>query len=92
MKRTLIILLASLAALAAGLAPVSIAIRFAYLTTVENAEAGLQTIAETIAADTSKILGDIDQGLIALAELSFDCTPEDVNAMNTMAYDIPRNQ
>ncbi|MCK5308671.1 MAG: CSS-motif domain-containing protein, partial [Zetaproteobacteria bacterium] len=89
MKRKLIILLAALAALAAGLAPVSIAIWFAYTTTVGDAEANLHSIAETIAADTSQLLDDVDQGLIALSDLSFDCTPEDVNAMNTMAYDIP---
>ena len=39
MKRRLIILFASLAALTAGLAPVSFAIWFAYTTTVGNAEA-----------------------------------------------------
>ena len=89
MKRKLIILLAALAALTAGLAPVSIAIWFAYTTTVGDAEANLHSIAETIAADTSQLLDDVDQGLIALSDLSFDCTPEDVNAMNTMAYDIP---
>ena len=89
MKRTLIIVLASLVALAAGLAPVSTAIWLAYKTTVGKAEANLHSIALTIAADTSKILLDIDQGLIALADLSYKCTPDDINAMNTMAYDIP---
>jgi sensor c-di-GMP phosphodiesterase-like protein len=89
MKRTLIILFASLAALIAGLAPVGIAIWFAYTTTVGNAEANLHSIAETIAADTSQLLGDIDQGLIALSDLPYNCTPEAVDAMNTMAYDIP---
>jgi len=91
MKRVLIILFAALAALLAGLAPVSIAIWFAYTTTVGNAEAKLHSIASTIAVDTSQLLGDIDQGLIALSDLSFACTPEDVNAMNTMAYDIPES-
>ncbi len=89
MKRKLIILLAALAALAAGLVPVSIAIWFAYTTTVGEAEANLHSIAETIAANTSQLLDDVDQGLIALSDLSYDCTPEDVKAMNTMAYDIP---
>ena len=89
MKRAMIILLASLAALVAGLAPVSIAIWFAYTNTVGDAEANLHSIAETIAADTSQLLDDIDQGLIALSDLSFRCTTADVNAMNTMAYDIP---
>jgi sensor c-di-GMP phosphodiesterase-like protein len=89
MKRTMIILLASLAALVAGLAPVSIAIWFAYTNTVGDAEANLHSIAETIAADTSQLLDDIDQGLIALSDLSFRCTTADVNAMNIMAYDIP---
>jgi len=89
MKRAMIILLASLAALVAGLAPVSIAIWFAYTNTVGDAEGNLHSIAETIAADTSQLLDDIDQGLIALSDLSFKCTTDDVNAMNTMAYDIP---
>lgn len=89
MKRKLIIFLASLVALAAGLAPVSTAIWLAYRTTVGKAEANLHAIAQTIAADTSQILLDIDQGLIALADLSYDCSPADVSAMNTMAYDIP---
>jgi len=89
MKRALIILFASLAALVAGLAPVSIAIWFAYTNTVGDAEGDLHSIAETIAADTSQLLDDIDQGLIALSDLSFKCTTDDVNAMNIMAYDIP---
>ena len=89
MKRKLIIVLASLVALAAGLAPVGTAIWLAYKTTVGKAEANLHAIAQTIAADTSQILLDIDQGLIALADLSYECTTDDINAMNTMAYDIP---
>lgn len=89
MKRAMIILLASLAALVAGLAPVSIAIWFAYTSTVGDAESNLHSIAETIAADTSQLLDDIDQGLIALSDLSFKCATDDVKAMNTMAYDIP---
>jgi len=89
MKRAMIILLASLAALVAGLAPVSIAIWFAYTNTVGDAEDNLHSIAETIAADTSQLLDDIDQGLIALSDLSFRCTTDDISAMNTMAYDIP---
>ena len=89
MKRAMIILFASLAALVAGLAPVSIAIWFAYTNTVGDAEGDLHSIAETIAADTSQLLDDIDQGLIALSDLSFKCTTDDVNAMNIMAYDIP---
>jgi len=89
MKRKLIILLALLVGLAAGLTPVSVAIWFSYTLTVGNAEANLHSIAETIAADTSQLLDDVDQGLIALSDLSFDCTTEAINAMNTMAYDIP---
>jgi sensor c-di-GMP phosphodiesterase-like protein len=89
MKRKLIIVLASLVALAAGLTPVGTAIWLAYKTTVGKAEANLHAIAQTIAADTSQILLDIDQGLIALADLSYECTTDDINAMNTMAYDIP---
>jgi sensor c-di-GMP phosphodiesterase-like protein len=89
MKRKLIIGLAALVALAAGLAPVSTAIWLAYKTTAGKAEANLLSIAQTIAADTSKILLDIDQGLVALADLSYNCTADDIKAMNTMAYDIP---
>jgi sensor c-di-GMP phosphodiesterase-like protein len=89
MKRKLIILLALLVGLAAGLTPVGVAIWFSYTFTVGNAEANLHLIAETIAADTSQLLDDVDQGLIALSDLSFGCTTEAINAMNTMAYDIP---
>jgi sensor c-di-GMP phosphodiesterase-like protein len=89
MKRKLILLLALLVAISAGIAPVSIAIWLAYRTTVENAEANLNAIAQGIADDTSKILRDVDRGLIALADVSFACTPADINVMNTMAYDIP---
>jgi len=89
MKRKLIIGMAALAALAAGLAPVGTAIWLAYRTTVGKAEGNLLSIAQTIAADTSKILLDIDQGLIALADLSYSCSADDIGAMNTMAYDIP---
>ena len=89
MKRSLFIFLASLVALAAGLVPVSSAIWLAYRATVGNAESSLHGIAQTIASDTSKVLLAIDQGLIALSELSLECTPRDINAMNTMAYDIP---
>ena len=89
MQRKLILLLALLVALGAGIAPVSIAIWLAYRTTVENAEANLNAIAQGIADDTSKILRDVDRGLIALADVSFACTPADINVMNTMAFDIP---
>jgi sensor c-di-GMP phosphodiesterase-like protein len=89
MKRSLFIFLASLVALAAGLVPVSSAIWLAYRATVGNAESSLHGIAQTIASDTSKVLLAIDQGLIALSDLSLECTPRDINAMNTMAYDIP---
>jgi sensor c-di-GMP phosphodiesterase-like protein len=89
MKRKLLILFTLLLVLAAGLAPVSIAIWFAYQTTINRAEASLRNTAQTIAAATSDMLQDIDRGLIALSGLSFACTPEEVAAMNTMAYDIP---
>jgi sensor c-di-GMP phosphodiesterase-like protein len=88
-RRKLIIFFAALVASIAGLAPVSFAIWLAYSTTVENAEARLRSISQTMARDTSKILQDVDQALIALYGTSFDCTAQDVSAMNTMAYDIP---
>jgi sensor c-di-GMP phosphodiesterase-like protein len=89
LRRRLIILFAAVIALVAGLAPVSLAIWLAYRTTVETAESKLRSISQTMAADTSKILQDVDQGLIALYGTSFECSPQDVSAMNTMAYDIP---
>ena len=89
MKRKLIILLASLLAILAGLAPVSIAIWLAYQATLSSAESSLRNIAQAIAADTSKTLQDVDEALVALSGLSYDCTPDVVAAMNTMAYDIP---
>ncbi|MDH3899944.1 MAG: CSS-motif domain-containing protein, partial [Gammaproteobacteria bacterium] len=89
MNRKLVILLASMLAIVAGLAPVSIAIWLAYKTTLSNAESSLRNIAQVIAADTSKTLQDVDEALVALSGLSYDCTPDDVAAMNTMAYDIP---
>jgi sensor c-di-GMP phosphodiesterase-like protein len=88
-RRKLIIFFAALVASVAGLAPVSFAIWLAYRTTVDNAEARLRSISQTMARDTSKILQDVDQALIALYGTSFDCTAQDVSAMNTMAYDIP---
>ncbi len=89
MKRKLIILLASLLAVLAGLAPVSIAIWLAYQTTLSSAESRLRNIAQAIARDTSQMLQDVDEALVALSDLSHDCTPADIAAMNTMAYDIP---
>jgi len=89
MRRKFSILLATLVAAFAGLAPVGYAIYLAYNTTIKNAEENLRAIAQGIAADTSALLTDIDQGLIALSGLGSRCTPEDVTAMNTMAYDIP---
>ena len=89
MQRKPVILLTLLMAFAIGLAPVSLAIWLAYKTTIETAESRLRSIAQTIAADTSSKLKAIDQGLVALSGLSFDCSPEDVKAMNTIAYDIP---
>jgi sensor c-di-GMP phosphodiesterase-like protein len=89
MRRKLTILLSVLAAFVAGLLPVGFAIWTAYNSTISKAEENLRSIAAGIAADTSSLLTDIDQGLIALAGLSYECTPEDVNTMNTMAYDIP---
>jgi len=89
MRRKITIILSVLAAFIAGLAPVGFAIWTAYNTTIAQAEANLRSIAQGIAVDTANLLNDIDQGLIALAGLSYECTPEDINTMNTMAYDIP---
>jgi sensor c-di-GMP phosphodiesterase-like protein len=89
MRRKLTILVATLIAALAGLVPVSYAIYLAYNTTIEKAEDNLRAIAQSIAMDTSSLLTDIDQGLIALSRLGDRCTQEDVTAMNTMAYDIP---
>ncbi|MCK5383500.1 MAG: hypothetical protein KAJ65_07030, partial [Gammaproteobacteria bacterium] len=80
MRRKLTILLAILVAALAGLLPVSYAIYLAYNTTIENAEDNLRAIAQGIATDTSDLLTDIDQGLIALSSLGNQCTPEDVTA------------
>jgi len=88
-RRKLIIFFAALVAGVAGLAPVTLAIWLAYRTTAENAESKLRAIAQTMAADTSKILQDVDQALVALYGTSFDCGAQDVRAMNTMAYDVP---
>ncbi|MGD8629907.1 MAG: CSS-motif domain-containing protein, partial [Gammaproteobacteria bacterium] len=89
MRRNVTILLSVLAAFVAGLAPVAFAIWTAYNSTISKAEENLRSIAAGIAADTSSLLTDIDQGLVALAGLSYECKPEDVKTMNTMAYDIP---
>jgi sensor c-di-GMP phosphodiesterase-like protein len=89
LRRRLIVLLATVFAMVAGLAPVSYAIYLAYKTTVVNAENNLRTIAQDIAADTSQLLNDINQGLIALSDLTYQCSADDVSAMNTMSYDIP---
>lgn len=89
MRRKLTVLLTILVAFIAGLAPVGYAIYLAYNTTIKNAEENLRTIAHGIAAGTSELLTNIDQGLIALSGLDYQCTPDDVAAMNTMAYDIP---
>jgi sensor c-di-GMP phosphodiesterase-like protein len=89
MRRKITIFLSVLAAFIAGLAPVGFAIWTAYNTTIAQAEANLRSIAQGIAVDTANLLNDIDQGLIALAGLSYDCTPADINTMNTMAFDIP---
>jgi len=89
MKRKLTILLSVLAAFVAGIAPVGFAIWTAYNTTIAQAEANLRSIAQSIAADTSNLLTDIDQGLVALSGLSYACTADDIQTMNIMAYDIP---
>ncbi len=89
MKRKLIILFASLVAFATGITPVVLAIWLAYETTVNRAEDTLRAISQTIASETAHILQDIDKGLIALSDIGYDCSPEDVSAMNTMTYDIP---
>ena len=89
MRRRLTILLAIVVAIVVGLAPVSYALYLAYKTTVGNAEDNLRAIAQDIAADTSKLLNDINQGLNVLTELGYQCTEDDVRSMNTIAYDIP---
>jgi len=89
MRRRLIVMLATVVAMVAGLAPVGYAIYLAYKTTVVNAEDNLRTIAQDIAADTSQLLNDINQGLIALSDLTYQCSVDDVSAMNLMSYDIP---
>ena len=89
MRRRLTILLAIVVAIVVGLAPVSFALYLAYKTTVGNAEDNLRAIAQDIAADTSKLLNDINQGLNVLSELGYQCTADDVRSMNTIAYDIP---
>jgi sensor c-di-GMP phosphodiesterase-like protein len=89
LRRRLIVLLAAAFALVAGLAPVGYAIYLAYKMTVGNAEDNLHTIAQDIAADTSQLLNTINQGLVALSDLDYKCTADDVSAMNTMSYDIP---
>ena len=47
----------------------------AYNTTIEKAEDNLRAIAQGIATDTSSLLTDIDQGLIALSSLGDRCEP-----------------
>jgi sensor c-di-GMP phosphodiesterase-like protein len=89
LRRRLTILLATLVAIVAVLAPVGYALQLAYKTTVGKSEDNLRTIAQTIAADTSRLLNDINQGLVALSDLDYRCTFDAVSAMNTMAYDIP---
>ncbi len=89
MRRKLTVFVAAILALIAGLAPVSYAIYAAYTNTIEKAETQLRTIAQGIAEDTSAMLLQIDQGLIALSGLSYACGSSDISAMNNMAYDIP---
>ena len=89
LRRRLTILLATLVAIVAVLAPVGYALHLAYNTTVGKSEDNLHSIAQTIASDTSRLLNDINQGLVALSDLDYRCSYEDVRAMNTMAYDIP---
>lgn len=89
MRRRFTILLAFVVAIVVGLVPVSYALYLAYKTTVGNAEDNLRAIAQDIAADTSKLLNDINQGLNVLTELGYQCTEDDVRSMNTIAYDIP---
>ena len=89
MRRRLTILLAIVVAVVVGLVPVVYAIYLAYKTTVGNAEDNLRAIAQDIAADTSKLLNDINQGLAALSGLGYQCSANDISTMNTMAYDIP---
>jgi sensor c-di-GMP phosphodiesterase-like protein len=89
MKRKLLILFATLVAFTTGITPVVFAIWLAYETTVSRAEDNLRSISQTIASDTASILQDVDKGLIALSDTGYDCSPEDVSAMNTMTYDIP---
>ena len=84
MKRKLLILFATLVAFTTGITPVVFAIWLAYETTVSRAEDNLRSISQTIASDTASILQDVDKGLIALSDTGYDCSPEDVSAMNTM--------
>jgi sensor c-di-GMP phosphodiesterase-like protein len=89
MRRRLTILLAIITAVVVGLAPVGYALYLAYKTTVGNAEDNLRTIAQGIAAETSKLLDNINQGLSVLSELGYQCSGEDIRSMNTISYDIP---
>jgi len=89
MRRKQSIIIVAVLAVIAGLAPVSYAIYAAYTATISNAEDNLQSIARGIAASTSELLLQVDQGLIALADLSYRCSQSDISAMNKMAYDIP---
>jgi len=89
MRRRLTILLAIVVAIVVGLAPVGYALYLAYKMTVGNAEDNLRAIAQDIAADTSKLLNDINEGLSVLSELGYQCSEDDVRSMNTVAYDIP---
>jgi len=89
MRRRLTIFLAIVVAVVVGLAPVGYALYLAYKTTVDNAENNLRAIAQDIAADTSKLLKDINQGLSTFSEPGYQCTDNDIRSMNTIAYDIP---
>ena len=88
-RRKITIVIAVLLAAIAGIAPVGYAIHTAYTTTIRNAENNLRAIARVIAEDTSVFLLQVDQGLVALSELSYKCGPTEISAMNKMAYDIP---
>ena len=88
-RRRLTILLAIIVAIMVGLAPLGYALYLAYKTTVGNAEDNMRSIAQNIAANTSKLLKDINQGLSTLSGLGYQCSEIDIRSLNTVAYDIP---
>lgn len=88
-RRSLTAVLAVSLAVLAGVAPLGLALHKARTMNIDDARDGLRAVAERIAASTSDLLTQIDQGLVALNDLSYRCTPDDIRALNNMAYDIP---